>query len=73
MGTELLLGTRFLLEVIKTFRNHIMITVAQHYEHTKRKKKTSIGEDVEKLEHSHTAGRSENDAAAVEKESGSSS
>ena len=37
------------------------------------KKKKSIGEDVEKLEHSHTAGRSENDAAAVEKESGSSS
>ena len=31
----------------------------------KHKKPPSIGEDVEKLEHSHTAGRSVNDAAAV--------
>ena len=42
MGTELLMGTRFLFEVIKMFRNHIMITVAQHYEHTKRKKKNNL-------------------------------
>ena len=33
----------------------------------KKKKKTSIGKDVEKLEHSHTAGRNVNDAATVKK------
>ena len=34
---------------------------------TNKQKKTSIGKDVEKLEHSHTAGRNVNDAATVKK------